>query len=281
MFNRHPFLSLSQPRLMAIVNATPDSFSDGGELYRGTALDKNKVIARLQSIIAEGADIIDVGGESTRPGAAPVSEQEELDRVIPIVEWVAQESDVAISVDTSSPQVMLQAAASGAHMINDVRALSREGALSAAAATGMAVCLMHMQGNPLTMQQAPQYNAVVDDVIAYLQSRIQACLAAGVAKENISIDPGFGFGKTLEHNLQLLHGLSMVSGQGFPVLVGLSRKSMIDHLLQRDIQDRLPASLALGLMSLERGASILRVHDVRATRDIIDTYIAVSRSGEK
>ncbi len=192
-----------------------------------------------------------------------------------------QESDVAISVDTSSPQVMLQAAASGAHMINDVRALSREGALSAAAATGMAVCLMHMQGNPLTMQQAPQYNAVVDDVIAYLQSRIQACLAAGVAKENISIDPGFGFGKTLEHNLQLLHGLSMVSGQDFPVLVGLSRKSMIDHLLQRDIQDRLPASLALGLMSLERGASILRVHDVRATRDIIDTYIAVSRCGEK
>lgn len=275
MFNQHPHLSLSRPRLMAIINATPDSFSDGGLLYKGHSLDKNKVVARLQAVVDEGADIIDIGGESTRPGAAPVSVQEELDRVIPIVEWVAQETDLAISVDTSSPDVMLQAAASGAHLINDVRALSRDGALQAAASTGLAVCLMHMQGTPASMQHNPQYDQVVSEVSDYLQSRIAACLAVGITRDHISVDPGFGFGKTLQHNLALVRHLSVVKDLGFPVLVGLSRKSMIDHLLKRNIQDRLPASLALGVMSLERGASILRVHDVRATRDIIDTYIAV------
>lgn len=278
MLNQHPRLQLSQPRLMAIVNATPDSFSDGGELYQGNVIDKEKVLRRLQSIVEDGADIIDVGGESTRPGAASVSLQEELDRVVPVVELAAKETDLAISVDTSSPELMLQAAKSGAHMINDVRALSREGALSAAAQTGLAVCLMHMQGAPKTMQADPSYTQVVQDVSEYLRSRIGECVSAGIKRENICIDPGFGFGKTLEHNLALLRELPRLAELDLPVLVGLSRKSMIGQLLKREIEDRLPASLALALLSLERGASIVRVHDVKASRDIIDTYIAISAS---
>lgn len=275
MFDTHPYLSLTQPRLMAIVNATPDSFSDGGQLYQGASLDHKKVVARLQAVVREGADIIDVGGESTRPGAQPVSVQEELDRVIPVVEWITKETELAISVDTSSPEVMLEAASKGAHLINDVRALSREGALSAAATTGLAVCLMHMQGMPETMQDQPSYQQVVKEVAQYLQARIHACLNAGIKAQHISIDPGFGFGKTLEHNLLLLQHLPELTSLGYPLLVGLSRKSMIAHLLNRELKDRLPASLALAMMSLERGAKILRVHDVQATRDIIDTFIAV------
>jgi dihydropteroate synthase len=276
MLNQHPHLVLSQPRLMAIINAPPDSFSDGGLLYRGASIDHHKVVNRLREVVKEGADIIDVGGESTRPGAVPVSVQEELDRVIPIVEWVALETGLAISVDTSSPEVMLEAAKKGAHMINDVRALEREGALEAAVKTGLTVCLMHMQGAPSTMQDAPIYDQVVDEVGQYLQERIAACLEKGIAADNICIDPGFGFGKTLAHNLILLQQLPKLADLGFPLLVGLSRKSMIGHLLKREIEDRLPASLALAMMSLERKASILRVHDVRATRDIIDTFVAVN-----
>ncbi len=276
MFNTHPRLSLTQPRLMAIVNATPDSFSDGGMLYQGGKLDNNKLIARLRCIVDEGADIIDIGGESTRPGASPVGTQEEMDRVMPVIEWVAGETDLAISVDTSSPKVMLEAAAKGAHLINDVRALSREGALEAAASTSLAICLMHMQGEPVAKQDAPTYENVFDEVGHYLLQRAKACRKAGIDRERICLDPGFGFGKTVDHNVSLLKQLRELEALGYPLLVGLSRKSMIGRLLGRDVSDRLPASLALAMLSLERGANIIRVHDVRASRDIIDTYIAVS-----
>ena len=261
---------------MAIVNATPDSFYDGGLLYRGNTLDRDKVMQRIAALVSAGADIIDIGGESTRPGAQTVSVQEQLDRVIPIVEWASQETDLAISVDTSSPSVMLAAAAHGAHLLNDVRALGTTGALQAAAESRLPVCLMHMQGTPATMQHKPDYTDVVTEVSQFLQQRIAACLAAGIPPSSIAIDPGFGFGKTLEHNLRLLRQLPEIGSLGFPLLVGLSRKSLIGHLLQRDISQRLPASLALGLMALERGAKILRVHDVAATRDIIDIFIAIN-----
>jgi dihydropteroate synthase len=276
MLGQHPRLDLTKPRLMAIVNATPDSFSDGGLLYKRNTINKDKVLARLSTLVEEGADIIDIGGESTRPGAVSVSLQEELDRVLLVVELAVQETDLAISVDTSSPQLMLEAAAKGAHLINDVRALSREGAVDAAAKTALAVCLMHMQGSPSTMQGSPQYQSVVDDVSQYLQARVEVCIAAGVLPHNICIDPGFGFGKTLEHNLLLLKQLPQIAKLGFPVLVGMSRKSMIGHMLNREVNDRLYGSLALAMMSLERGAKILRVHDVRETRDIIDTFLTVS-----
>ncbi|EGG93321.1 Dihydropteroate synthase [gamma proteobacterium IMCC1989] len=275
LFESHPNLAFDVPRLMAIVNATPDSFSDGGLLYKKDRIDRDATLFRLQQVVAEGAEIIDIGGESTRPGASAISVQEEMDRVLPVLELAAAETDLAISIDTSSPELMREAAKKGAHLINDVRALSRPGAVEAAASTGLPVCLMHMQGAPASMQVSPNYKDVVRDVVCYLQSRIDACVNAGIDSTRICIDPGFGFGKTLEHNLLLLKYLSELKKLGFPLLVGLSRKSMIDHLLKRDLKDRLPASLALGLMSLERGANILRVHDIRETRDIIDAFVAV------
>lgn len=275
LFENHPNLVFDVPRLMAIVNATPDSFSDGGLLYKKDRIDRDATLFRLQQVVAEGAEIIDIGGESTRPGASAISVQEEMDRVLPVLELAAAETDLAISIDTSSPELMREAAKKGAHLINDVRALSRPGAVEAAASTGLPVCLMHMQGAPASMQVSPNYKDVVRDVVCYLQSRIDACVNAGIDSTRICIDPGFGFGKTLEHNLLLLKYLSELKKLGFPLLVGLSRKSMIDHLLKRDLKDRLPASLALGLMSLERGANILRVHDIRETRDIIDAFVAV------
>ena len=277
----HHCLDLSQPRLMAIVNATPDSFSDGGLLYKNHRIDRTKVASRIHQLVAEGADIFDVGGESTRPGAEPVSVQEELDRVIPIIEWIAAETDRAISVDTSSPEVMREAASKGAHMINDVRALTKDGALRVASASGLLVCLMHMQGTPATMQNAPHYSQLLVEVSSFLQTRIGECLSAGISAKNIWVDPGFGFGKTIEHNLVLVRQLSEIASLGFPVLAGLSRKSMIYHLLRREVDERLPASLALGLMALERGAKILRVHDVSATRDIMDVFIAVNDSASR
>ncbi|MBX2808419.1 MAG: dihydropteroate synthase [Cellvibrionaceae bacterium] len=261
---------------MAIMNATPDSFSDGGLLYQRQRLSLAKVSCRLELLVSQGADIIDIGGESTRPGAAAVSVNEELDRVMPIVEAATQYPEVAISVDTSTAEVITEAAARGAHLINDVRALRREGALAAAVASQLSVCLMHMQGAPTTMQLRPHYTDVVAEVCAFLQQRVAACLQAGMDPGLLMLDPGFGFGKTLEHNLQLLRELPKLSQLRFPVLVGLSRKSMIGHLLQRELNDRLPASLALAVMALERGANVLRVHDVSETRDAIDTFIAVS-----
>ena len=271
----HHFLNLSQPRLMAILNATPDSFSDGGLLFDGGSIDFNLVSGRVEQLVAQGAEIIDVGGESTRPGAQPVGLQEELDRVIPIVQWIASNFDVAISVDTSSPKVMVEAARCGAHLINDVRALTRKGALEAAVDTKLLVCLMHMQGKPETMQKNPGYQNVFEEVSAYLQSRALACLNSGISRHKLWLDPGFGFGKTLEHNLTLLRHLPDLVGLGFPILVGFSRKSMIGDLLGRQRSDRLAGGLALAMMALERGAKVLRVHDVAATRDIIDTFIAI------
>lgn len=276
MFSAHPRLQFDRPRLMAIINATPDSFSDGGALYKNQKVDREATLLRLEQVVSEGADIIDIGGESTRPGAEAVSMQEEMDRVLPVVEWALQETDLAVSIDTSSPELMLAAAAGGAHMINDVRALSRMGAVDAALASGLPICLMHMQGTPHSMQQSPNYQAVVEEVVTYLEGRIATCVDAGIASSKLCVDPGFGFGKTLEHNLLLLAHLEKLNRLDCPVLVGLSRKSMIDHLLGRDVGERLYASLALGLMSLERGAAILRVHDVHATRDIIDSFIAVT-----
>ncbi len=272
----HPYLDLSRPRLMAILNATPDSFSDGGRLYRGDQLDSGLVERCVEQFIQDGAEIIDIGGESTRPGAQSVSLQEEMDRVLPIVELAARHSDLAISVDTSSSELMREAAKKGAHLINDVRALTRPGALDAAASLDLNICLMHMQGSPQTMQNDPSYNNPFTEVSDYLQQRVLVCLEAGIKRDKIWIDPGFGFGKSLEHNLILLRQLPELVSLGFPVLVGVSRKSMIGHLLGRDVKDRLPGSLALALMALERGAKILRVHDVAATRDIIDSFIAVA-----
>lgn len=273
----HPSLDLSKPRLMAIVNATPDSFSDGGLLFKGQHLDASLISRRIQLLADQGAEIIDIGGESTRPGAEPVSLQEELDRVIPIVEWAASHTYLAISVDTSSPEVIKEAAAKGACLINDVRALTRVDALAAAAETGLHVCLMHMQGSPETMQNNPGYNNVITEVSGFLHSRAVACLEAGIPAAKVWLDPGFGFGKSLEHNLTLLRHLPEINKLGFPTLVGFSRKSMIGHLLKRELSDRLPGSLALALMALERGAKVLRVHDVAETRDIIDTFIAVDQ----
>jgi dihydropteroate synthase len=268
-------LDLSRPIVMGILNTTPDSFSDGGNCYRGGQFSIDLALARAKQMLAEGAGIIDIGGESTRPGAKIVSVQEEVDRVVPVVAAIAQEFGAVISVDTSTPQVMTEAARAGATIINDVRALSREGALEAAAATGLPVCLMHMQGEPQTMQVHPEYTDPVAEVLAYLQERVSASLAAGVPAKRLLLDPGFGFGKTLEHNLMLLRRLPELVALGYPVLVGLSRKSMLATLLQREVDARLPGSLALALLSAQAGAAIIRVHDVAATVDVLSVWAAV------
>ncbi|TXS96797.1 dihydropteroate synthase [Parahaliea maris] len=261
---------------MGIINATPDSFSDGGSLYRGQRLDLDAAMERARSMCVAGATILDVGGESTRPGADPVSEGEELERVVPLVERIAAELDVVISIDTSSAAVMRETAAVGAGLINDVRALERPGALEAAAATGLPVCLMHMQGQPGTMQQRPDYTSVVEEVAAYLEARMAACEAAGIGREQLVLDPGFGFGKTLSHNLQLLQALPRIEALGAPLLVGLSRKSLIGKILERDVHERLAASLALAVLAVERGAWIVRTHDVRETADAIAMCTALA-----
>ncbi len=268
-------LDLSRPVIMGILNTTPDSFSDGGNCYRGQTLDLDLALARGQQLLREGAAIIDVGGESTRPGAKPVSSQEELDRVIPVVELLVRECNALVSVDTSNPQVMTEAARAGASLINDVRALQRDGALAAAAATGLPVCLMHMQGEPDTMQQAPAYRDPVTQVREFLLERAAAAQAAGIARDQLLLDPGFGFGKTLAHNLVLLQQLARLADAGYPLLVGLSRKSMLGALLGREVSERLPGSLALALLAADRGAAIIRVHDVAATTDLLAVRAAV------
>lgn len=271
---------LTSPKIMGILNVTPDSFSDGGSYYQGDKISLDLVLKRAEQMLAEGADILDVGGESTRPGAAPVSQQQELDRVIPVVEALVTRLGALVSVDTSNAQVITASAASGAGMINDVRALEREGALAAAAGTGLPVCLMHMLGQPGTMQKAPEYTNVVDQVLDYLSARMAACVAAGIVKERILLDPGFGFGKTLGHNLTLLANLRALFALGQPILVGLSRKSLLLPLLNRQVDDRLPGSLALALAAAERGAAIIRVHDVAATYDVLRVYDALKKSEE-
>lgn len=268
-------LDLSTPQVMGILNATPDSFSDGGHLYGQTGLCVDLALKRAEQMLVEGASIIDVGGESTRPGASIVGLEEELARVVPVVEAISRELDVVISVDTSSPEVMCEAAKVGAGIINDVRALTREGALAAAAQTGLPVCLMHMQGQPDHMQDKPGYENVALDVMNFLQQRVSECEAAGIARSKICLDPGFGFGKTDAHNLQLLKQLPQLVEQGFPVLAGLSRKSILGRLLNRDTDARLAGSLALAMLAVQGGANILRVHDVAATVDVINVQLAV------
>lgn len=268
-------LLFDRPMVMGILNVTPDSFSDGG-LY--THLDR--AVQRVEQMIAEGVDIVDVGGESTRPGAQPVGELEEIDRVVPLVEAIKSRLDVAISVDSSKPGVMRAAVAAGADMLNDVRALREEGALQAAAESGVPVCLMHMQGEPRTMQTNPVYEDVVSDVMAFLSQRIDACLELGIAKEKLVIDPGFGFGKNLSQNLTLLRELNRFKSLGLPILVGLSRKSMIGVILDKPVDQRLSASLAAATIALWQGASILRVHDVAATVDVVKVYQALAQQSD-
>ena len=268
-------MSLDRPVVMGVINTTPDSFSDGGLLYRDARLDMNRALGRARDMVSEGAHVLDIGGESTRPGAAPVSVAEEMDRVLPLLERINGELDVVVSVDTSTPALMSEAARLGAGLINDVRALTREGALAAAADSGLPVCLMHMQGEPGSMQADPHYEDVVSEVSDYLVARVDACTAAGIVPQRLLLDPGFGFGKTVAHNLVLLRELPRLGALGFPLLVGLSRKSMIGKLLGREVGQRLPASLALALLAVERGAGVVRTHDVAATVDALAMVTAL------
>jgi dihydropteroate synthase len=272
-------LDLTRPLIMGVINTTPDSFSDGGTLYRGAQLDTERAMARAREMVAAGAAILDIGGESTRPGAQPVSPDEEMHRVLPLLERIAAELPVVISVDTSTPVVMREAALLGAGLLNDVRALTREGAMEAAAATGLPVCLMHMQGEPATMQAAPQYTNVVAEVGDFLQRRVTACERQGIAREQLLLDPGFGFGKSVTHNMQLLHGLPQLAAIGLPLVVGLSRKSLIGKLLGRSVEERLPAGLALAVLAAERGAAVIRTHDVAATADVVAMWVALKELG--
>ncbi|PHM29646.1 dihydropteroate synthase [Xenorhabdus budapestensis] len=257
---RGSILDLSHPQVMGILNVTPDSFSDGG-----TYSTLDAALQHAAKMIEEGATIIDVGGESTRPGADDVSEQEELDRVVPVIESLAQRFNVWISVDTSKAIVMQEAAKVGAHIINDIRSLQGPGALEAAAKTELPVCLMHMQGQPRTMQVEPHYEDVVAEVRTYLETQIERCVAAGITRNKLMIDPGFGFGKNLSHNYQLLAHLKELHHLGLPILAGMSRKSMIGQLLHVPPQERVTGSVACAVIAAMQGAQIIRVHDVKET----------------
>ncbi|MDH3713352.1 MAG: dihydropteroate synthase [Gammaproteobacteria bacterium] len=263
---------------MGVLNITPDSFSDGGALLAPEA-----ALAHAQTLCEEGADIVDVGGESTRPGALAVSAQEEMDRVVPIIEALAARLDVVVSVDTSKPQVMREAVRAGAGLINDVYALRQADALSAAAALQVPVCLMHMQGEPGTMQRNPVYTDVVREVDEFLAARVRACQQAGIGADRLLIDPGFGFGKLLAHNIALLKGLRNLMRHHLPILVGLSRKGMIGQITGAAMNERAYGSAAAALLAVQQGASIVRVHDVRATRQVLAVLAAVSeeQSGEQ
>lgn len=262
-------LDLSAPQIMGILNFTPDSFSDSGRFFR---LDK--ALFQAEKMLNEGAAIIDIGGESTRPMAEEVSEQEELQRVVPLVEAVRERFDCWISVDSSKALVMREAAKVGMDLINDIRALQQPNALQAAAELGLPVCIMHMQGQPRTMQANPKYTDVVQDVLAFLRNRSAECIAAGVRKENLIWDVGFGFGKTVQHNYQLLQRLTTFCEDGYPLLVGLSRKSMIGAVLDKPVEERLIGSAVGALIAAQNGARILRVHDVAATADALKVWQA-------
>ena len=263
-------LDLAHTHVMGILNVTPDSFSDGG---RFAALDA--ALRHAEAMVQAGATLIDVGGESTRPGAPVVLPQEELDRVAPVVERIARELDVIISVDTSAPIVMTEVARLGAGLINDVRSLRREGALQAAATTGLPVCLMHMLGEPGDMQDNPRYDDLVGEVSAFLVDGMARCAAAGIGPERIVLDPGFGFAKTLQHNLSLFKHMEALHALGRPLLVGVSRKSMVGQTLNRPVAERLYGSLALAALAMTKGARILRVHDVAETVDVVRMIAAV------
>ncbi len=269
----HPLaraLAVRRPLVCGVLNVTPDSFSDGGRFH-----SFDRAVERGRTLAAEGADLIDVGGESTRPGSRPPTLAEELDRVVPVVEALGRQVPVPLSVDTSRPEVMREAVAAGASMVNDVRALRSPGALEAAAELGVPVCLMHMQRSPESMQEDPRYRDVVVEVRTFLAERMRACLAAGIRQEHLVVDPGFGFGKTLTHNVALLASLDALTGLGVPVMVGLSRKSVLGQLTGRTVGDRLPGSLAAAIVAVQRGATLLRVHDVAATRDVLAILDAV------
>lgn len=255
--------------VMGILNVTPDSFSDGGR-FAG----RDDALRQAERMLAEGADVLDVGGESTRPGAGGVSVDEELERVLPVIEALARITDKPISIDTSKAGVMRAAVAAGAAMINDVRALREEGALEAAADLCVPVCLMHMQGRPRTMQQDPDYENVVDEIAAFLGARVDACTEAGIPRERIVLDPGFGFGKTVAHNVELLANLRQLRQLGLPVLAGLSRKSTLGSITGRDVDDRVAASVAAAVIAVRNGASIVRVHDVAETLDALKVAAA-------
>jgi dihydropteroate synthase len=272
---RHRSLDLTRPLVMGILNVTPDSFSDGG---RYAAVDA--ALERAAQIVAEGAAIIDVGGQSTRPGAVAVEESVEIARVVPVIEGIAASCDVAISVDTSRPKVMAAAVAAGACIINDVYALRAPGARACAAAAQVGVCLMHMQGEPRTMQDSPHYNDVVNEVIDFLSGERRACVAAGIAGDAIAFDPGIGFGKSLEHNLTLLRELPRLAQLAVPLLVGVSRKSVIGKILGKAVGDRLHGGLGLAALAVSRGARIIRTHDVGPTRDAVLSVSAVLQGME-
>jgi dihydropteroate synthase len=263
-------LDLAQPKVMGVLNVTPDSFSDGG-LYAGL----DAAVARAERMVEEGAAIVDVGGESTRPGASPVSANEEIRRVVPVIERVASRMAVPVSVDTSKPEVMRAAVDAGAQMINDVRALRMPGALAAAAESNAAVCLMHMQGEPASMQSAPAYEDVIAEVRSFLDARVAACLSAGIPRERICIDPGIGFGKRLEHNLELLAGLAGIGEPSLPIVVGVSRKSLVGIITGRPPAERLAGSVAFAALAVARGARIVRAHDVAATVDAVKVAAAL------
>ncbi|MBF8779951.1 dihydropteroate synthase [Pseudomonas fulva] len=266
-------LDLSRTHVMGILNVTPDSFSDGGRFAA-----RDAALRHAEAMVAAGATLVDIGGESTRPGARPVSVTEELERVAPMVEAIGSQLDVIVSVDTSTPAVMREAARLGAGLINDVRALERDGALDAAAATGLPVCLMHMRGEPGDMQNNPHYEDVTFEVTRYLEERMAACAAAGIDAGRIILDPGFGFAKTLAHNLSLFRHMEALYRLGRPLLVGVSRKSMIGLTLDRPVEQRLHGSLALAALAMTKGASILRVHDVAETVDVVRMIAAVQNA---
>jgi dihydropteroate synthase len=273
---RSMLIPLDRPAIMGILNVTPDSFSDAGQFF-----SLENALRHADLMVNQGADIIDIGGESTRPGAEAVSVEEELHRVVPVVEAIRSRLDVLISVDTSTPEVMLAAAKAGASMINDVRALRKDGALQAAQFTGLPVCLMHMQGNPMTMQMDPVYNDLIGEVHLFFSERIAVCLEVGIEKANLLLDPGFGFGKTVRHNLQLINQLSAFKDLGCPLLVGLSRKSTIGKVLQSEAEDRLIGSLVGAVWAFSKGASILRVHDVAETLAALTMARAFASDGNQ
>ena len=270
-------LDLKYPRIMGILNVTPDSFSDGGQLLRGQSVDVDALLNRAEQMIDAGADILDVGGESTRPGADPVSEMEELDRVLVAVDALTMRFDTIVSVDTSTPSVMVEAANLRIGLLNDVRGFRRPGALEAAAGTDLPVCVMHMRGEPDTMQTDPSYSDVISDIATFFGRRLNSCDAAGINPSKVILDPGFGFGKTSSHNFEILARLNELCVWDCPLLVGLSRKSMISSLLGRPPQETVFASAALALLAVQRGASIVRVHDVQATADALAMYNALPR----
>lgn len=263
-------LDLSVPRIMGIINVTPDSFSDGGKFF-----DRDAALKQAEKLISDGADILDIGGESTRPGSDIVAEQDEIERVAPVIEMISAEFDIPISIDTMKPGVMIAAVKAGAGLINDVNALRMEGALEAAVELNVPVCLMHMQGTPQTMQQEPHYDDVVTEVKTFLLERVDTCLKAGIKAEHIMLDPGFGFGKRARHNLRLMKYLSVLTDLPYPVLVGVSRKSIIGDMLKVSVDERLAGSLSLASIATWQGAKLIRTHDVKETYQAVKLSQAV------